>query len=286
MPRRYLALGLIVVAIVLLGTLVLVRDNSAPGTSSSTVETFTPASSSLISAMASVPASVFDSVGVNAPTTPVTPLQPTGGAGTPAWLATVNLGPPLPVVFFYGAEFAPYAAVQRWPLVLALSRFGTFHELGDHAVEPDDRVREPLDLHVLEGLLLEPIRDPRVGGALQLVEPDRGERTSASRPPMPGRPRPIASYGAGANTFALLDVANRYTLNGSSFSPAVLAGLTQDQIAGYLTSPASPLTQAVVTSANEISAAICSTDGEKPAAVCDSRGVLAADALLKITAPG
>ena len=42
----------------------------------------------------------------------------------------MNGGPPLPVVFFYGAEFAPYAAVQRWPLILALSRFGTFNQLG------------------------------------------------------------------------------------------------------------------------------------------------------------
>ena len=55
----------------------------------------------------------------------------------------------------------------------------------------------------------------------------------------------IASYGAGANTFALLDVANRYVLNGASFAPAVLAGLTQNQIAGDLATPASPLTQAV-----------------------------------------
>ena len=51
-PRRYLALGLIVVAIILLGALVLVRDNSGPSTTS-TVETFTPAPSSLVSTMTS-----------------------------------------------------------------------------------------------------------------------------------------------------------------------------------------------------------------------------------------
>ena len=47
-PRRYVALGLIILAIALLGTLVLVRDNSAPS-SSSTVETFNAAPSSLVS---------------------------------------------------------------------------------------------------------------------------------------------------------------------------------------------------------------------------------------------
>lgn len=284
-PRRYLALGLIIVAIVLLGTLVLVRDNSGPGTTSSTVETFTPASSSLISAMASVPASVFDAVGVDAPTIPVTPLQPAGAAGAPAWLATVNGGPPLPVVFFYGAEFAPYAAAQRWPLVLALSRFGTFHQLGIMQSSPTTafanlstytfwKVSYSSPYVILESVERYSSLNPSGGRYLGLQTPDARQAAA------------IASNGAGANTFALLDIANRFALNASSFSPAVLAGLTQDQIAGYLTSPASPLTQAVVTAANEISAAICSTDGEKPGAVCASGGVLAADALLKITAPG
>jgi hypothetical protein len=33
-------------------------------------------------------------------------------------------------VFFYGAEFAPYAGAERWPVVVALSRFGSFEQLG------------------------------------------------------------------------------------------------------------------------------------------------------------
>ena len=78
-------------------------------------------------------------------------------------------------------------------------------------------------------------------------------------------------------------MANRYVLDGAAFTPGVVSGLSQDQIAGNLTTPTSPLTQAVVTAANEITAAICSVDGSKPDAVCESRGVLAADQVLKIT---
>ena len=59
----------------------------------------------------------------------------------------------LPVVFFYGAEFAPYAAAERWPLILALSRFGTFNQLGLMQSSSDDRLRQRLDVHLLEGLL-------------------------------------------------------------------------------------------------------------------------------------
>jgi hypothetical protein len=92
----------------------------------------------------------------------------------------------------------------------------------------------------------------------------------------------VSQYSPGSDTFALTDVANKYVLSGSSYSPAVLDGLSQDQIAGYLGTPAAPLTQAVVTAANEISATICAVDGQKPGAVCQSKGVQAAAELLKL----
>jgi len=279
-PRRYLALGLIIVAICLLGALVLVRDNSGPSTTS-TVETFSPAPSSLVSTMTSVPASVYDAVGVSSPANPVQAPRPAGNGDAPLWLASDG-GPPLPVVFFYGAEFAPYAAVQRWPLILALSRFGSFTQLGLMLSSASTAFADLSTFtfwnvsYKSKYLILEPVErysslDPTGGHYLSLQTPDAREAAA------------IASYGQGTDTFALLDVANRYVLNGASFTPGVLAGLSQSQIAGDLTTPASPLTQAVVTAANEITASICAVDGDKPGAVCDSPGVLAADQELKIT---
>jgi len=282
-PRRYLALGLIVVAIILLGALVLVRDNSGPSTTS-TVETFNPAPSSLVSTMRSVPASVYDAVGVSSPDNPVQAPQQTGNGTAPLWLGTAADGATLPVVFFYGAEFAPYAAVQRWPLILALSRFGTFNQLG---LMQSSGTTAFADLstftfwnasYTSKYLILESVErysslDPTGGRYLPLQAPNTRQAAA------------IAAYGASPNTFALTDVANRFVLNGSSFAPGVLSGLTQSQIAGNLTTPASPLTQALVAAANQITAGICAVDGDKPGTVCDSKGVLAADQVLKITPP-
>ncbi|HVT41552.1 MAG TPA: DUF929 family protein [Acidimicrobiales bacterium] len=282
-PRRYLALGLIVVAIVLLGALVLVRDNSGPS-STSTVETFTPAPSSLISTMAQVPASVFNAVGVSSPANPVTAPHPVGTGNAPLWEASQNGNPVQPVVFFYGAEFAPYAAAERWPLVLALSRFGRFSKLG---VMQSSGTTAFANLSTFtfwqnsyssKYLILESVErygslNPTGGRYLGLQRPDARQAAA------------VAANGSGKNTFAVLDVANRWALTGASFSPTVLAGLSQDQIAGYLDTAAAPLTQAVVAAANEITAAICSVDGDRPDAVCESPGVLAADALLKIMPP-
>jgi hypothetical protein len=218
---------------------------------------------------------------------PANPVQAPTVAGTgsaPTWLATADGGPPLPVVFFYGAEFAPYAAVQRWPLILALSRFGTFSQLGVMQSSPTTAFANLSTFtfwknqYTSKYLILESVErysslNPTGGRYLGLQRPDAQQAAA------------ISSFGASPDTFALLDVANRYVLNGASFAPGVLAGLTQSQIAGNLDTPASPLTQAVVTAANEITASICAVDGDKPDAVCESKGVLAADQVLKITPP-
>jgi hypothetical protein len=276
-PRRYVALGLIVLAIALLGTLVLVRDNASPG-SSSTVETFTAASSSLVSSL-QLPSSVYDTVGVSSPANPVTPLQSTGSAQL--WQSSVDGDRTRPVVYFYGAEFAPYAAAQRWPLILALLRFGTFSQVGlmqssATTAFPDLSTFTFWDVgYSSKWLMLQTVErysslNPTGAKYLTLQVPDA--RQSAA----------VSEYAPNSNTFALTDVANKFVLSGSAYSPAVLDGLTQDQIAGDLANPAAPLTQAVVTAANEITATICAVDGQKPGAVCQSRAVEEAGALLKL----
>jgi hypothetical protein len=284
LPRRYVAFGVIVVAIALLGTLVLVRDTYSPP-SSPTTETFNAAPSSLVNMVASVPPAVYDSVGVDSPSNPITSLRATSKAGdAPMWLATLNGGSPEPVVFFYGAEFAPYAAAQRWPLVLALSRFGKFHRLGLMESSTTTAFANISTFTFYDSyytsryVILEPIErysalDPTGVKYLNLQTPDARQRTA------------ISNYASSATTFPLLDVANRWVLNGASFTPGALMGLSQDQIAGDLSSASSPLTQAVVSAANEITATICAVDGQKPGNVCQSRGVLAADEALQIAPP-
>jgi Domain of unknown function (DUF929) len=276
-PRRLVALGLIGLAIVLLGALVIQRNASGPG-SSSTVETLNPAPSSLIGSLKSLPAAVFDTVGTNSPSVPVTPLQPTGRRGV--WTATDASASSKPVVFFYGAEFAPYAAAERWPLVVALSRFGTFTQLGEVQSSPSTAFPNLATFTFWQAKYSSPYL------ALQSVERystlnPTGVRYLALETPDVRQAAAVTTYSQGSRAFALLDVAGRWVIGGASFTPGALTGMTQSQIAGALTSHASPLTQAIVASANQISAAICSVDGDQPASVCHSHGVAEADRLLK-----
>ena len=61
-----------------------------------------------------------------------------------------------------------------------------------------------------------------------------------------------------------LDIANRYVVTGSSFSPQVLQGLSRSQIAAELAEPSSAVAQAIDGAANAITAAITAVTGNQP----------------------
>ena len=78
-----------------------------------------------------------------------------------------------------------------------------------------------------------------------------------------------------AGSVPFLDFGNNFLQSGSAFSPAILKGLTQEQIAAALKDPASPVGQAVLGSANAMTAVLRGLTGGQPAAVCASPAVRA-----------
>jgi hypothetical protein len=279
--RLYVALGLIVVALLLLGALIVIRQHD-PATDTSNQETFTPAPSSLITSLAQIPSQISNAVGVTTPAYPVTPLR--GTSAHPVWQDSSGSGAAKPVVFFYGAEFSPYAAAGRWPLVIALSRFGTFTQLGQ-ATSAGSEVFSGLSgftfwhvTYASRWVTFDAVErygtvDPTGARYVSLQHTDSVEAAA------------VAVFDP-AGTFPLLDVANRYVLAGSSFSPTVLADLSSSEIAANLAYPTNPVTQALVTAANEVTAAICTQTGQQPEPVCAARGVQAADQRMGIKPAG
>ncbi len=162
------------------------------------------------------PPRVFDAVGVTAPN----PADRPHRAGRPA--------PPhldgKPEVLFVGAEFCPFCAAERWPLIVALSRFGRFTALttcsrrrsrssrtsrpsvrGLHLHEPLPHLRRRRAVlrHASSRRDVRPHRhlDPGTGGGGDpLREPARSARRS----------------------IPFVDIANRMVTSTSGFSPAVL----------------------------------------------------------------
>jgi uncharacterized protein DUF929 len=281
-PRRYVALGLVGVAIVLVAALVLVRNDNMRNQPASS-EAFTLAPSSLLQSVTHVPAGIVNAVGVTTPWGPTTPPSATHNPST--WLAPTRHGAALPVVFFYGAEFAPYAAAERWPMVVALSRFGSFGQVGLMQSSPTTVFPD-----------LSTFTFWRSTYSSKWISLQTVERYSAQNPtgggyqplqrPTPRQAASVSVDDTNADTFPLLDIANHYTLVGSSFAPSVLAGQSQSQIAADLAYVNSPVTQAVIAAANEITAAICTVTGQQPAIACDARGVTAADNKMGISKAG
>jgi uncharacterized protein DUF929 len=278
-PRRYAALGLIILAIILVAVLVLIRNNTASN-QPNTAETFNPAPTSLLQSIAQVPASVSNAIGVASPADPTTP--PTATHNQSLWVASSPRAVSAPVVFFYGAEFAPYAAAERWPLVVALSRFGSFGQLGLMQSSGSDAFSN-VNTFTFSGATYS-----SVWITLQAVERYSGLNPTGARyltldTPTPRQAASVAVYDTSSSTVPLLDIANHYALVGSAFAPSVLEGLSQSQIAADLTVPEDPVAQAVIAAANEITAAICSVTGQRPDKVCRARGVAAADQKMGIT---
>jgi Domain of unknown function (DUF929) len=279
-PRRYVALGLVVVVIILLGALVAIRHNKTQSNTPA-VETFTPAPASVMEPLTHLPKATVNAVGASPSSDPITPLTSTGSPSV--WLAASHDVAARPVVFFYGAEFAPYAAAERWPVIVALSRFGTFGPV-DLMQSSNSMVFGNTSTFTFTNATYSSV----------WVNLEAVERYSALNPsgahyttlqtPTARQAAAVSVYDATGPTFPLLDIANRYVLVGSSFSPAVLAGQSQAQIVTDLAIPTSPITEAIVASANQITAAICTVTGQRPVAVCHARGVTAADAKLGIAA--
>jgi hypothetical protein len=280
-PRRYVALGLIVVVIVLLGGLIVIRDNRAQ-TNTPAVETFTAAPDSVMVPLTHLPGAITNAAAAPG-ADPITPLTSTGSHAI--WQASAHNGAARPVVFFYGAEFAPYAAAERWPVIVALSRFGTFGTVGLMQSSTSVAFGNTSTFTFSHTTYNSVWVNLQTVERYSALDPTGGHYTKLQTPTA-SQASAVSDYDATGSTFPLLDIANRYILVGSNFSPSMLAGLSQSQIVADLAIPTSPITQAIVASANEITAAICTVTGQRPTAVCHARGVTAANAKLGITASG
>ena len=155
--RIYLAGGSILVVAIVVIALVLVKLNSGGGTAAPTSNGPTgTALASLTKQVEDVPASVTDKVaggGVSAGlfvSTATAAEASTASTQLGSYFGTVNSSTPLtsggkPEVLYLGSEYCPFCATQRWAMINALSRFGTFSGLTTtHSSSSDStRTRRP-----------------------------------------------------------------------------------------------------------------------------------------------
>ena len=186
-------------------------------------------------------------------------------------------------MLYVGAEYCPFCAAERWPVVVALSRFGTWTGLGGTASAPRTSFpnTQTLSFHgakftsdYLTFAGFETQTNKQVDGQYAPLDtlPDADQKIfdTYNKPP----------YVDSAGGIPFADIGGKYVTSGASFSPELLKGKSRAEIAAALSDPSSDIAKAVVANANVLTAAICEATGNKPAASAPSAGVKAGAAAL------
>jgi hypothetical protein len=258
--RRMVVVGasiLGVLALVAVIVVVGVTSNSGSSKKKSTGDR-APASAGLVAQVTGVPGATIDAV----------------GAGTVGSAPKAVKDPPLtsagkPQIFYVGAEFCPYCAASRWALVQALSRFGSFDNLSLTTSSSTD-VHPDTATFSFHGASYKSDTIAFDGSELET-------RTGAALDSLPANETAIwHRYTGKQGSFPFLDIAGRYVEAGQTVDPAVLHGLTADEIASRMRNASDPVAKQIIGSANLLTAAICSATSDQPTAVCSAAGVVAA----------
>ena len=269
--RIFLASGAVVVVLAIVLVFVIVKLNNKPGTSSAQGLSNGPTGSALTSVVdkvTSVPASALDAVGNGSGAVTGKPGSISGST------LTLNGKPEM---FYMGAEYCPYCAAERWAMIVALSRFGTFTGLstvhsavtnGAGTAEPDPDTPTFTFLHSSYSspyLAFNPVEietnipDSSTGGYTTLQTPTSAEQAL------------VTKYDSSNGSIPFVDFGNHFAITGVSYDPGVLDGKSWSTIATDLSDPTSPVAKAVLGTANYITAAICKgLTNNQPASACTS----------------
>lgn len=287
-PTTLLTWGTVALVLIIVIGLVIWK---VAGGGNSTSASDTPLPNSIAHDIATVPASVYNTVGVNSSAAQVTP--PTVISGQPPLTYTVN-GKTLPGMFYFGAEYCPYCAAERWAMATSLARFGKFTNLQATSSTTADVFpgTQTLSFHTAtfaspylafkhvesqsnqlaaNGTTYKTLETPTAAELNLVKKYDTGKYITALR-----------SSNSAGGSIPFINIGNKMLVSGANYSPAILSGLSRAQIASDLHNPNNPVTQAIITTSNYLSAGICASNGSKPASVCTSKGVTDAAKALKL----
>jgi hypothetical protein len=262
--RILLAAGSIIVVAAVVLTFVIIKLNNKPsGTSAQGVSNgpVGTALAAVVHNVTTVPVSTSDAVGDGSGAVTAKPASIKGTA------LTANGKPEM---LYIGAEYCPYCAAERWAMIVALSRFGTFSGLNTvHSSSTDTDPNTPTwsfykSTYTSSYLTFTPVEETTnipngtPGGYTTLQTPTAAQQAL------------VTKYAGAAGSIPFIDFGNKYMIEGASYDAGTLAHLSWATIAADLHNANSPVAKAVLGTANYITAAICGMTGNQPASACTS----------------
>jgi hypothetical protein len=236
------------------GATVIRAAPSAPSLSPAAVQ-------AIVAEVTTVPASTLDAVA--------------GGPGVVSYPMSIHRvsGPPLtargkPELFYDGALYCPFCASERWAMIVALSRFGTFSGL---RLAYSSATDSPASIatwtfyrssYTSKYLTFTPVEETT-------SVPDGNGSYARLQTPTAAQRAVITRYNS-QGSIPFLDYGNKYVQVGDLpvLEPQNLQGQAWAQIAAALKDPSSPTAQAVDSAANWTTAAICDLTRNQPATAC------------------
>ncbi len=192
----------------------------------------------------------------------------TGGVQNP--MKAVSGATPLvgsdgkPEFFYAGAEYCPYCAAQRWGMIVALSRFGSFSGVSEITSSEDNLSTfsfygshyssqyidfAPVELYNNQDKALE----TPTSAQQKLIQ-------TYDNPPY------VSSSSAGAIPF--IDIGNKFVSTGAYYSATDISGLSWTDISGQVQNTKTQVSKDILGTANYLTSAICSATNNQPASVC------------------
>ncbi len=282
----WLAIGLVVVVV---ATLVIIKVSGGGGGSNGS-SGYSATDPAMVTQLTTVPESVFDAVGVTSQVVQVS--APITLKNQPALTGTTAGGAVVPEILYIGAEYCPFCAAQRWSTIIALSRFGTWSGLGNMtSAAKDSYPNTPTFTFVKAKYTSKYLTFKSVEEYTNQLDA-AGTNYVSLQSPTAAEQKLILKYdtpkfipgltSSEGNPIPFMTFGNKFLVSGASYSPDTLTGLTRGAIATGLSDSTSPVTDAIIASANYQTAAICSLTKDQPSTVCTSSGVKAAAKAMKL----
>jgi len=270
MRNRILAWSAVVVVIAVVVAFIAVKLSNTGGKASASTLPTGAALTKITSQATSVPPATLDAVGAGSVQQPLIRLS-----GQPPLTKNGK-----PEMVYVGAEYCPFCAAERWAMTVALSRFGTFSNLGVTHSDTSDVFPNTHTLTFYKSsyssnyVVFSPVetQDPNKN---TLQTPTTDENNLVKKYDAPPY---VSSQSQGSIPF--VDIGNKYLISGASYSPGVLQGKNWSQIAAALHDPSSPIAKSALGTANMITAAICKTTANQPSSVCTSKAVTSVEGKL------
>jgi len=249
--RRSITPWLIVALVVVTAVVAYYIFTTAPANQVNT-SISTPVSTQIMGYLTGVSDSTLNTVGLG----PSTVSSPTSISAATTPLTSNGK----PEVLYVGGEYCPYCAVERWAMLVALSRFGNFSGVQYMLSSGTDTPPSVPTFTFAKATY--------TSNYITFVAVEQYDRNNNPYQSVSTDQQTLMKTYDSGGSIPFIDFGNKYIQTGSQFSPPMPVTGNWSALAPLLNTPSSPVAGNVDGAANRMISIICKLTSNQPAKVC------------------